>query len=85
MAENLSCKKKARAAHQVSVTWMIAQAQELLSSEDGLEPAKLKQKWEALAAKAKFLNKLDTDIIEAVDKGELEEINGLMRYVNKSN
>ena len=71
--ENLGRKKKVRAAHRASVTRMIAQAQELLSSEDGLEPAKLKQKREALAAKAELLNKLDADIVEAVDEDELEE------------
>jgi hypothetical protein len=37
------------------------------------QSAKLKQKREALAAKAELLNKLDADIVEAIDEDELEE------------
>ena len=71
--ETLGRRKKVRAAHRASVTRMIAQTQDLLGSEDGIEPTKLKQKREALAAKAELLNKLDADIVEAVDEDELDE------------
>ena len=75
MAEEgtLSRKRKVRAAHRASVTKMIAQAQELLQAEDGVEPRRLKQKREALAAKAGLLDKLDAEILEVVDENELEE------------
>ena len=62
-----------RAAYRASVTRMIAQTQDLLGSEDGIEPTKLKQKCKALVAKAERLNKLDADIVEAVDEDELDE------------
>lgn len=71
--EALGRRKKVRAAHRASVTRTIAQTQDLLGSEDGIEPTKLKQKCEALAAKAELLNKLDADIVEAVDEDELDE------------
>ena len=71
--ENLARKKKVRAAHRASVTRMIGQANELLSAKGRLESAKLKQKREALAAKAELLNKLDADIMEAVGEDDLEE------------
>ena len=71
--ENLARKKKVRAAHRASVTRMIGQANELLNAEGRLESAKLKQKREALTAKAELLNKLDADIVEAVGEDYLEE------------
>ena len=71
--ENLSRKKKVRAAHRASATRMLAQATELMSTDGGLQPAKLKQKREALAAKAELLNKLDAEVVEAIDEDDLEE------------
>ena len=72
--ENLTRKKKVRAAHCASVTCMITQAQELLSAEGGVDPPKLRHKREALAAKAELLMKLDKEIVEAVHEDELEEV-----------
>ena len=46
-----------RAAHRASVIRMIAQAQELLSVDKGLDPAKLKHKRDALTAKVELLTK----------------------------
>ena len=62
MAEtaDLSRKKRVRAAHQALVTRMVDQVREMLSSEEGLNVAKLKQKRHALQMKTELLNKLDT-------------------------
>lgn len=77
MAEGLARKKKVRAAHRASVTRMVGQARELLSAETGSEPARLKQKRDALVAKAELLIKLDADILEDIHEDELEgEIDG---------
>ena len=67
----LSRKKKVRAAHRASVTRMIDQVQEMLSSGEGLNAAKLKQK-QALQAKTE-LNKLDEEIVEMVPEDRLDE------------
>ena len=73
--ENLAQKRKVRAAHRVSVTWMITQTSELLSAAavGGPEPAKLRQKRDALSAKAELLSKLDANILEEVDEDDLKE------------
>ena len=69
----LSRKKEVRAAHQASVTRMIDQVQKMLSSEEGLNAAQLKQRKQALQAKTKLLNKLDEEIVEMVPEDELDE------------
>ena len=69
----LSRKKKVRAAHQASVTRMIDQVREMLSSGEGLNAAKLKQKKQALQAKTELLNKLDEEIVEMVPEDGLDE------------
>ena len=73
--DSLARKRKVRAAHRASVTRMITQASELLSaaSVGGPEPAKLRQKRDALSTKAELLSKLDADILEAVNEDNLEE------------
>ena len=71
-AEDLSRKKKVRAAHRASVTRMIGQARETLEESEGYEIAKLTQKKDALAAKAELLRKLDEEIVEVVHEDELE-------------
>ena len=75
MAEtaDLSRKKRVRAAHRASVTRMVDQVQEMLSSEEGLNVAKLKQKRRALQTKTELLNKLDEEIVEMVPEDGLEE------------
>ncbi len=76
-ADGLTRKKKVRAAHRASVTRMMAQAQELLSAEDGLDLPKLRHKREGMAAKAELLGKLDEEIVEVVHEDELEgEVEG---------
>ena len=69
----LSRKKKVRAAHRASITHMIDQVQEMLSSEEGLNAAKLKQRKQALQAKTELLNKLDEEIVEMVPEDGLDE------------
>ena len=70
----LSRKKKVRAAHRASVTRMIDQVREMLSSEEGLNAAKLKQRKQALQAKTELLNdKLDEEIVEMVPEDGLDE------------
>ena len=69
----LSRKKKVRAAHRASVTRMIDQVQEMLSSGEGLNAAKLKQRKQALQAKTELLNKLDEEIVEMVPEDGLDE------------
>ena len=71
--EELSRKKKVRAAHRASATRMMAQARELLNAEEGFDPPKLKHKRDALAAKAELLGRLDEEIADAVHEDELEE------------
>ena len=68
--ENLTRKKRVRAAHRASVTRMITQ---LLSAEGGADLPKLKHKRQALAAKTELLSKLDEEIVETVHESELEE------------
>ena len=70
----LSRKKKVRATHQASVTRMIDQVQEMLSSEEGLNAAKLKQRKQALQAKTELLNKLDEEIVMVPEDGLDEEV-----------
>ena len=76
MAEtaDLSRKKRVRAAHRASVTRMVDQVQEMLSSEGGLNVAKLKQKRRALQTKTELLNKLDEEIVEMVPEDGLKEV-----------
>ena len=70
--ESLSRKKKVRAGHRASVTRMIDAAGELLSLEGRAEPAKLRQRREALAAKAEVLRKLDEEMVEEIHEDDLE-------------
>ena len=74
MAESptLSRKKKVRAAHRASVTRMIGLAQEMLGDEAAPDPTKLKQKRDALAAKAELLKGLDAEIVGEIHEDELE-------------
>ena len=69
----LSRKKKVRAAHRASVTRTIDQVQEMLSSGESLNEAKLKQKKQALQSKTELLNKLDEEIAEIVPEDGLDE------------
>ena len=69
----LSRKKKVRAAHRASVTRMIDQVQEMLSSGEGLNAAKSKQRKQALQAKTELLNKLDEEIVKMVPEDGLDE------------
>lgn len=76
-AEELSRKKKVRAAHRASVTRMIAQAQELLTAEGALDFPKLRHKRYGLAAKAELPSKPDDEIVEAVHENKLDgEVEG---------
>ena len=68
----LSRKKKVRAAHRVSVTRMIGSAQEMIRGEVATDTAKLRQKRDALAAKAELLNGLDAEIVGEIPEDELE-------------
>ena len=68
----LGRKRKVRAAHRASVTRMIGLAQELLGMEGAPDPAKLKQKRDALAAKAELLKGLDGEIVGEIHEDELE-------------
>ena len=52
---------------------MMAQAQELLSADEGVDPPKLRHKRDALAAKPELLGRLDEEIANAVHEDELEE------------
>ena len=72
--ENLTRKRRVRAANHAYVTRMITQVQELLSAEGGADPPKLKRKRQALAVKTELLNKLDEEIVEVVHESELEEV-----------
>ena len=76
MAEmaDLSRKKRVRAAHRASVTRMVDQVQEMLSSKGGLNVAKLKQKRRVFQMKTELLNKLDEEIVEMVPEDGLEEV-----------
>ena len=72
-AEQLSRKKKVRAAHRASVTRMMTQAQELLSSGEESSAAKLRQKKQALRLKGELLRKLDDEIVAVIPEDELGE------------
>ena len=52
---------------------MIDQVQEMLSSGEGLNAAKLKHRKPALQAKTELLNKLDEEIVEMVPEDGLDE------------
>ena len=52
---------------------MIDQVQEMLSSGEGLNAAKLRQKKQALQAKTELLNKLDGEIVEMVPEEGIDE------------
>ncbi len=77
-AKRLSRRNKVRAAHQASVTRMMAQAQEMLRESSGeMDVPNLKQKRQALQAKAELLSKLDEESVEMVEEdglnGEVEQ------------
>ena len=72
MSEELTRKKKLRAAHRASATRMITQAKELLEAEEGDETM-LRQRRNALRTKLQTLQTLDLEILDSIDEDVIEE------------
>ena len=72
MAEDLSRKKRVRSAHRASVTKTIKQVYDNLSRDRPNSPI-LRQQKASLAGTRDLLMKLDEELLELVDEGELED------------
>ena len=72
MTDPLERKKRVMLAHRGTATRVIGQVQKNLTSEHGLNIAKLQQQRNMLIQKSELLSMLDAELMDAVEWEELE-------------